>query len=204
MKTDKASGWRSSWIVGAVAIAVVVMGGVRVWKFVNPPPLAETALDRFFKGLASDPESIDMGKKAAAEAVRVLGATGGSVVLVLPEIETQHRESYGAAYETGFRDGLKGHDSVNLQGIYFASPPCPENLYTDCRAPTHARMQDVRKEYPKVSMIVSFLGLPQFSASEQQEWLTSNPPKMVVVDLWGIQPASPPAPGIVDGLIPRR
>lgn len=204
MKTKESSGWNKSWVVGGVAIAIVAVGAVQVWKFAHPPPNPETALDKMLKGMASDPASIGMGKKAAEAAVRLCGANGGKVVLVIPEIQSQYDQSYGPAYETGLRDVLKEHPSVTLEGIYFASPPCPVNQFTDCRMPTLSRLQDVRSQYPKASMIVSFLGMPQFSEPEQQDWLASNPPRMVVVDLWGIQSNKALAPGIVDAVIPKN
>lgn len=183
MKNNKSSGWNKSWVVGAIAIVIVAVGAVQMWKFAHPPPDPEGPLDRMARAMASDPTSMALTKQAAEEAARLLGGAKGKVALVLPSIKELHDMSHGGAYEAGFREGLKANPSIKLAGIYFASPPCLSNQHTDCSIPTLERLQDIRAQYPKVDMIVSLLGLPQLSAAEQATWLALNPPKMVVVEL---------------------
>ena len=142
-----------------------------------------------------------VGWQVANEAARICGPAGGLVVLVLPDGKDWYRETVSAAYVDGFRAGLRDHRSLKLAGLYFAPPPCRANQYTDSRIPTYSRLTDIRQQYPQAQVIVSLLGLPQFSKSEEQTWLESRPPKLVVVDLAGRADAAALQAGVVQAVI---
>lgn len=183
MNPQVSSGWNRSWILGGIAGVVMALGAVRVWQLTRPPPEPMGPLDLMIKAMPTDPTSQALARQAAEEAVRLLGDAGGRVVLVIPVPRELHHSTYGAAYESGLRAGLKGHPAVRLEGIYFAAPPYKGNDHRDDRAPTLARLQDVRKNHPRAEVLVSFLGLPQMTPAEQKTWMASHPPRMVAVEM---------------------
>jgi hypothetical protein len=184
MSTSESSGWRKSWVVGVIALAAIAFGVSRIHTNLRRPPETDEGINRIALAMAADPTSFALAEHAAAEAGRLLGAGGGAVALVIPAAEALLNYSYGGAYVAGFQAGLQRQANVKLEGIYYAAPPHVGNRHEDQRAPTFDRLQDVRQTHPQAKVIISFLGLPQFTPEEQVAWLQSNPPKMIVVDPW--------------------
>lgn len=184
MSYSESSGWKKSWVVGAIALVAIAFGTARSWRSIRPAPGPDGPLEGMIRAMPTDPASQALAREAAAEAVRILGNRGGRVVLVIPIPKPLHQVTYGAAYEAGLRAGLQGHSSVQFDGIYFAEPPYAGNDFQNREIPNLECLQDIRKTHPKADMIVSFLGLPRLNPEEQKLWLEANPPKMIVVEVW--------------------
>lgn len=186
--------WRTSWVVGGLAVMVIVLCGVSLWKMprqTNPS----------WKGIAP-PMSSPMLKvgnalayQAAEESARLLGSDSGSVVLVVPEdviAAESSRQSLQSSFKEGFLDALQRHPKIQLDGVLVKKLPFKLNLVT---------LQDIQKNHPKSGVIVSFVGLPQLSEEEQQTWLASNPPKLVAIEFWGLTERSGADAALANGLV---
>lgn len=163
--------WKSSWVVGGLAVVVIVLCGIWLWKMPrdsrrtsNMPPVPPNVMR---VGSA-------VGYQAGEETARICGAGGGTVVLVVPTPEVAWRpdQSLCTSLKDGFQESSKQHTSIRLAGVSTLDP----------YALNLARLQDIRKIYPQATVIVSFIQLPQLSESEQQTWLESNPPKLIAVE----------------------
>ena len=179
------SGASNSWVIGIIAAVLIVgaVGSIVRTRISMRNPVSDEA--PFSGWMPTDPTSTGLARQAAEEAARVLGSGGGRVVLVIPEGKEWYRSSVGAAYEDGVREVLARNRSLELDGIYFASTPYRGNEFRNDSIPTLARMQDIRNTHPQADAIISFLGLPQMTAAEEQTWQASNPPMLVVVEPWG-------------------
>ena len=65
--------------------------------------------------------------------------------------------------------------AVHLAGPFLADKP-------------GSQFQAAREKFPQADLLVSFIGLPQFQAAEQNQWRQSSPPKMIVVENSSTQP----------------
>lgn len=201
MSYSESSGWKKSWVVGAIALVAIAFGTARSWRSIRPAPKGEGLMDQMIQSLPVDPTSRALAEQGAAEAVRILGSGGGRVVLVVPVPKPLHHMTQGIAYETGVRDGLRNHPTVELEGIYFAAPPYTGNEHQDERTPNLIRLQDIRQTHPNADVIVSFIGLPQLSPEEQKIWLDEKPPRMIVVEPWPTENAQEIREAIEKGLV---
>ena len=187
MKNRSKCGASHSKILVVVSLVLIVgaVGSIVRTRLSLRNPVSDEA--PFSGWMSDDPIRYGLAKQAAEESVRLLGSGGGRVVLVIPETKHRYRSRFGAAYEDGVRAILAHHPASGLDGIYFAPKPYRGNEFKNESLPTFARMQDIRNTHPQADLIISFLGLPQMTPAEEQSWLASDPPTLVVVEPWGLE-----------------
>ncbi len=132
-----------------------------------------------------------VGAAAAEEAAKILGDKGGEVVLVmLGWGEKEFIKSPSAIYERGFRTAAAKTPSLRVLEHFLIQLPHESPM-------TLGMLQKAREKFPSANLIVSFANMPSPSDDDVTRWLSSAPPKLIVVH----QP--PLSPETVQNMIQR-
>ena len=116
-----------------------------------------------------------VGAAAAEEAAKILGDKGGEVVLVmLGWGEKEFIKSPSAIYERGFRTAAAKTPSLRVLEHYLIQLPHESPM-------TLGMLQKAREKFPSANLIVSFVNLLPLSNDDIASWLSSAPPKLIVV-----------------------
>ncbi len=157
---------KSPLFKGAVLVVIVLVLLSFFWS--GPDPAKE---DLRFDALIKTAT----GQVAAEEAARVLGSAGGGVVLILPPVadEQKIQGTDAEEYANGFQNVAAKHASLRILGRSFLES---ESSFT------FSTLRAAREKFDGVGLLVSFNGLPQGSSRDETEWLSSQPPKLIVLE----------------------
>ena len=170
--------WKQSPKVLVLAVAaIVLLTGVVIYQIL--PKRSGTE-----KILAGNLQYA-VGYVAAEETAKLMAGGDGRVVLLFAGREQDFAGSTAAAYERGFREALDQQRGLQWQGHY-----CVEELAMNSPDPEMRRLsrrvfQAPRLQYPQANVLVSFIGLPEFTAAEETQWRAAGPPKLVVAEVPG-------------------
>ena len=157
------------WLLGTLAVAAIAFSLFRL--FHTPVEKSEQLGKNASEAL---------GMRTAEEVAQLLGNKGGIALFEL-ELRPGQAATAVAAVET-FRNTLKKHGITVARTK--AIPGGVSRLVVGGRIPRND-YAGVVESSPAVDAVVSFAGLPDFSAEELRQFQTSHPP-LVVVDIFGV------------------
>ncbi len=124
-----------------------------------------------------------IGYVTMEESARMLGESGGSVVLLLPgSPKEKFRGSRAEGFEKGVREAISKFSNVQLAGSFLTWQALPQNKNLIPNNLTLGTLQAARETYSSATLFISFVGMPRLEFDERAEWLAKTPPKLIAVE----------------------